>query len=96
MFYRMQTIGDRIRILREAKGWTQKHLSERITERGARVSDRAVSEWERGNVNDIKLRTFLVLVEVLGTTHEYLVNGPQDPANRDNTGRFRRPVSRTV
>lgn len=92
----MQTIGDRIKLLRESKGWTQKELSERLTERGAKVGDRAISEWERGNVNDIKLRTFLELVEVLGTTHEYLVHGPVEPANRDNTGRFRRPIPRSA
>lgn len=86
----MQTMGDRIRVLREAKGWTQDGLAARLTARGAKVSGNAVSQWERGESKNIKLPQFLALVDELGTTHEYLVHGPSDPG-RDSTGRYRRP-----
>ncbi len=89
----MQTIGDRIRVLREAKGWTQDELAKRLTNRGAKVSGNAISQWERGETKNIKLMTFLAVVEELGTTHEYLVHGPSDPAARDSGGRFRKPRS---
>lgn len=90
-FATMQTMGDRIRILRESKGWTQTQLAERLTARGAPVTFSAVSQWERGETENIKLRAFLALVEELGTTHEYLVHGPSDPTSRDATGKFRKP-----
>lgn len=86
----METMGDRIRTLRLSKGWTQTQLAERLTARGAKVTFSAVSQWERGETQDIKLRLFLALVEELATTHEYLVHGPSDPNARDGTGKFRR------
>jgi transcriptional regulator with XRE-family HTH domain len=86
----MQTMGDRIRTLREAKGWTQGELAARVSARGAKVTTSAVSQWERTETKDIKLRIFLALVQELGTTHEYLVHGPSDPSSRDGSGRFRR------
>lgn len=87
----METMGDRIRVLRESKGWTQEELASRLSARGAKVSGNAVSQWERGETKNIKLRSFLVLVEELATTHEYLVHGASDPSSRDSSGRFRRP-----
>jgi transcriptional regulator with XRE-family HTH domain len=86
----METMGDRIRTLRESKGWTQDQLASRLTARGAKVSFSAVSQWERGETQNIKLVLFLALVEELGTTHEYLVHGPADSTGRDSTGKFRR------
>lgn len=86
----METMGDRIRALRLSKGWTQQDLADRLTARGATVTFSAVSQWERGETENIKLKLFLALVEELGTTHEYLVHGPSDPTSRDSTGRFRR------
>lgn len=84
-------MGDRIRTLRESKGWTQTELAERLTARGAKVGFSAISQWERGDTQNIKLKLFLALVDELGTTHEYLVHGPSDPTSRDATGRFRKP-----
>ena len=83
-------MGDRIRALREAKGWTQLELAQQISAQGAKVSDNAVSQWERGDTKNIRLVFFLALVEVLGTTHEYLVYGSSDPMSRDSAGRFGR------
>lgn len=87
----METMGDRIRVLRESKGWTQGQLAARLAARGAAVTFSAISQWERGETQNIKLPAFLALVEELGTTHEYLVHGPSEPSGRDSTGRFRKP-----
>ena len=86
----MNTMGERIRFLREAKGLTQEGLADRLGARGAKVSGNAISQWERGETANIKLNLFLALVDELGTTHEFLVHGPSEPG-RDATGRFRRP-----
>lgn len=67
-----ETMGDRIRILRQARGLTQEGLGELVG-----VSKSAVSQWEDGSVANIKLKTFLALLEVLRTDHEYLVHGPE-------------------
>jgi len=87
---RMETMGDRIRVLRESKGWTQGQLAARLTARGAAVTFSAISQWERGETQNIKLPAFLALVDELGTTHEYLVHGPSEPSGRDSTGKFRK------
>lgn len=94
-FTSMQHMGERIRTLRRAKGWTIEQLVERLALRGVTVSISAVSQWERGDTQNIKLPAFLALVQELGTTHEYLVNGPSEPGGRDSGGRFRSPGQRT-
>jgi transcriptional regulator with XRE-family HTH domain len=76
----VETIGDRIRVLREAREWTQEELGQRLG-----VTRAAVSQWERGETKNIKNLTFLKLVAELGTTYEYLLFGRDDPS-----GKFRR------
>ena len=71
----MQTMGERIKMLRIAKGLTQTELGDLV---GAAKT--TVSQWENDGVNDIKLKTFLLLVEALGTRYEYLVYGPKSAA----------------
>jgi len=66
----METMGDRIRMLREAKRLTQAGLGDLLD-----VSKSAVSQWELGQTANIKLKTFLRLLEILGTKYEYLVFG---------------------
>jgi DNA-binding XRE family transcriptional regulator len=76
----METMGDRIKMLRHSKGWTQTQLGERVG-----VSKVAVYQWEVGTTSDIKLRTFLKLVEELGTNPQYLLFGheaPRTPSRR--------------
>lgn len=82
-FFAMETMGDRIRHLRLAKGWTQDQLGHRLD-----VSRAAVSQWERGESENIKIATYLQLCEELGTTPDYLVFGPDGPA-RGPDGRYR-------
>jgi transcriptional regulator with XRE-family HTH domain len=84
--YRMETMGERIRQLRIARGMTQPELGELCG-----VSKSAVSQWEDGSTEDIKLKPFLRLCEALQTDPHYLVFGPEreDPSP---TGRHRRPA----
>ncbi len=82
-------MGDRIRTLRQSKGYTLQELADRLALRGIEVTYSAISQWERGESENIRLPTFLALVAELGTTHEYLVHGPSEPPGRDSTGKFR-------
>lgn len=66
----METMGDRIRMLREAKRYTQTELGREVG-----VTKSAVSQWENGQTANIKLQTFLRLLDVLGTKYEYLIYG---------------------
>lgn len=58
----METMGQRIRMLREARGWTQEYLAG-LT--GVTLS--AVSQWELDSTKNVKLEPFLALAEALGT-----------------------------
>lgn len=73
-------MGERIRQRREGQGLTQAQLAKQIG-----VTKGAVSQWELGGTKNIKLVTFLKLVEVLHTTADYLVAGATPGA----TGRYR-------
>ncbi len=85
----METMGDRIRQLRVARGLTQPALGELC----GGVTKSAVSQWEDGSTENIKLKTFIRLCEVLQTDPQYLIWG----ADRSPTGapgaaaRFRKP-----
>lgn len=85
----METMGDRIKLLREAQGLTQQQLGELCG-----VSKSAVSQWEDGTTTDIKLIPFLKLCAALKTDPQYLVYGPDRAPEPDpsSTGRFRRPT----
>lgn len=85
----METMGDRIRNLRESRNLTQADLAERLNRRGAQVTDNAISQWERGNTENIKLKNFLALVAEFEVTHDYLVHGPGG-RGRDSTGKYRK------
>jgi transcriptional regulator with XRE-family HTH domain len=67
----METMGDRIRTLRQARGLSQSMLAEKLG-----VTTGAVSHWESGNTQNIKIPTFLKLCSELGTTPHYLALGP--------------------
>jgi DNA-binding XRE family transcriptional regulator len=78
--YRMETLGDRIRQRREGQGMTQTELAKLVG-----VTKGAVSQWELGGTKNIKLSTFLKVVEVLHTTTDFLVNGTVP----SSTGRYK-------
>jgi DNA-binding transcriptional regulator YiaG len=66
-----ESLGIRIRTLREAGGLTQLDLATAIG-----VSQAAVSAWETGNPLNLKLQTFLRILDVLGVAEpEYLIRG---------------------
>jgi transcriptional regulator with XRE-family HTH domain len=67
----MQTMAERIRALRIARGLSQQQLAEKCG-----VTKGAVSQWELALTENIKLPVFLALCEVLGTDPHYLVFGP--------------------
>lgn len=68
---KLETMGARIKTLRESKNMTQ-------TELGAAcgVSRSCVSQWEADKIENIKLQTFLTLLTVLSTDFQYLIFGP--------------------
>jgi transcriptional regulator with XRE-family HTH domain len=64
-------MGTRIRTLREARGLTQTDLAMAVG-----VTKAAVSAWETGYSANIKLKTFLRVLEVLGVSKpESLIRG---------------------
>jgi DNA-binding XRE family transcriptional regulator len=66
----VETMGQRIRMCREAQGMTQTDLAKAVG-----VSRGAVAQWELGIVANIRLQAFLRLCEVLRTTPQYLIFG---------------------
>lgn len=66
----METMGDRIRQLRKARGLTQDAFAKQVG-----VTKSAVSQWEDGSTKNLKLATFLLVCEVLVTDPEYLIWG---------------------
>jgi transcriptional regulator with XRE-family HTH domain len=68
----MESMGARIRRLREAKGYTQPSLAELLG-----VTKSAISQWEDESTENIKLKTFLRLCDLLGTDPRYLIWGPE-------------------
>lgn len=83
----METMGERIRRLREAQNLTQTRLGELCG-----VSKSAVSQWEDGSTTDIKLKVFLALCDALRTDPHYLVYGPERaPEATTATARPRSP-----
>lgn len=65
----MNEIGVRIFRLREAKGMTQKGLSQKIG-----CSREVINTWENGT-RQIKGKDITLLAEALGTTCDYLLQG---------------------
>lgn len=66
----METMGDRIRAQRKGRGLTQEQLAKLLS-----VTKSAVSQWEDGSTKNIKLATFLQLIDVLSTDANYLIWG---------------------
>lgn len=81
--YRMESMGDRIKQLRIARGMTQAELA-----KVCGVTKSAVSQWERGSTANIRLQPFLRLLEALGTDPQYLIWG-RDRAAPASIKRYR-------
>ena len=67
---RMESMGDRIKMLRESRGLTQTDLGRLVG-----VSRAAVAQWENDSVQNIRLPTFLALLEALAADPIWLVHG---------------------
>ena len=72
----MATYSDRIRELREAKGWTQTDLADRLN-----VTKVAVSQYERG-VRKPDINILAALCDVFNVSYDYLLG------NEDVTVRY--------
>lgn len=84
----METMAERIKFLRESKGYTQEQLAKLCG-----VSPGAVGMWETGATKNIKNEPMVKLLRVLGTSMEFLVHGPdQSPQDSARSGRYRKPV----
>jgi len=70
------TMGARIRTLREAKDLTQTELAD-----ACGVTKAAVSAWETGYASNIRLHALMALIRMLGTNVEYLVYGADRSRN---------------
>lgn len=66
----METMGQRIKRMRDQRGWTQTQLAELV---GVTVS--AVSQWELDQTENVKLLPFLRLARLFETDPHYLVFG---------------------
>lgn len=85
----METLGDRIKRLREAR-----HLSQDELGRLVGVTGAAVGMWETGATKNIKTVPLALLVRVLQTDLDYLVFGPdRKPPNEAAPGNARKQRS---
>jgi transcriptional regulator with XRE-family HTH domain len=73
-FENMETMGDRIRQLREGHRLTQTQLGQLCG-----VTKSAVSQWENGPTKNLKLDPFLRMLEVLHTDANYVFWGKRRP-----------------
>jgi transcriptional regulator with XRE-family HTH domain len=74
-----ESLGARIRRLREARGMRQIELAAAMRALGARTEPRDVSRYETGWY-DPKLRGFAVLARVLGVSMDVLFHGEGEAA----------------
>lgn len=68
----METMGDRIKQLRRARNLTQEAFAQAVG-----VTKSAVSQWEDGSTKNLKLATFILVLDVLATDAEFLIYGPE-------------------
>lgn len=72
----VEGFGDKLRAMREARGWSQPQLAERMG-----VSGQTVCSLELGNSNP-SLKTFLAVRRVFGVSVEYLLSEPEEDSDR--------------
>lgn len=73
----VDTMGQRIRALREAQGMSQEQLGKLCG-----VTRGSISQWEIGLTENIRLPTFLTLCDVLHTDPDFLVHGASRRTSR--------------
>jgi transcriptional regulator with XRE-family HTH domain len=72
-----ETMGERIKRLREARNLTQPALARLLISMGApsTLTKAAIHKWESGDTRNIQNATFVLLCQALVTQPEYLVWG---------------------
>jgi transcriptional regulator with XRE-family HTH domain len=72
-----ETMGERIKRLREARGLTQPSLANLLISMGApsTLTKAAVHKWETGDTKNMQNATFILLCQALGTDPQYLLWG---------------------
>lgn len=83
----METMGERIRTLRESRRLSQDQLGGIVG-----VSGASISQWENGATKYIRPENFLKLCAYFGVDPYWLVFGKDEQPDLSSTGRFRRPV----
>lgn len=68
-------VGNRIKLAREAKGWSQPDLARKVG-----VSKSAVNQWENGAVQNLKLGNLFAVADALGKDVRDLVFGDTSAA----------------
>lgn len=77
----METMGERLRRLRVARGYTQPEFAKLVG-----VTKSAVSQWEDDSTKNLKLTTLARVLEILGTDLQYLVWGEhRSPSGHTNS-----------
>ena len=77
-----QTIGQRIKELRELKGLTQAQLGELVF-----VTDKTVSKWEKDK-SEPDSNSLVLLAEKLGVTLDYLLTGSEPDVENESISRI--------
>jgi transcriptional regulator with XRE-family HTH domain len=74
-----ETMGDRIKRLREARGLTQPALANLLVSMGApsTLTKAAVHKWESGDSKNMQNATFILLCNALKTDPQYLLWGQE-------------------
>lgn len=81
----METMGDRIKRLRVARGYSQEQFGKLVG-----VTKSAVSQWEDDSTKNIKLATFLRVLDALHTDANYLIWGSdRGPGGPSSSGRHK-------
>ena len=74
----VQSIGNRIRELREKRDWTQEDLIEEL-KKYERVERSTLAKWETGR-QDFKTKHIIALAEIFGVTSDYLLGLSSTPS----------------
>jgi transcriptional regulator with XRE-family HTH domain len=83
---RVETMGDRIRTLRESRKLTQEDMGKIVG-----VSGASISQWESGATTGIRPENFLRFCAYFVVDPFWVVFGPDGDPQSSASGRFRRP-----
>ena len=74
-------VGDRIRMLREEKGWTQNYLA-----KVAKVTQPTIWRLEKGGITNPKIDILMKIALALEVSVDVLTGGPGRPASSEEVG----------